>query len=37
VHHKDQNRQNNDPCNLEVLSAREHLALHAAMRRKSKC
>jgi hypothetical protein len=37
VHHKDQNRQNNDPGNLEVLSAREHLALHAALRRKPKC
>lgn len=37
VHHKDHNRHNNDPDNLEVLTAREHLALHAALRRKSKC
>lgn len=37
VHHKDHNRQNNAPDNLQVLPAREHLALHAALRRKPKC
>jgi len=37
VHHRDHNRQNNAPDNLEVLPAREHLALHAALRRKPKC
>jgi HNH endonuclease len=37
VHHKDHDRQNNTPENLEVLPAREHLALHAALRRKTKC
>jgi hypothetical protein len=34
VHHKDENKQNNLPGNLEVLPAREHLALHAAQRRR---
>ncbi|SNS05607.1 HNH endonuclease signature motif containing protein [Antarctobacter heliothermus] len=37
VHHKDHDKQNNAPENLEVLPAREHLALHAALRKKSKC
>jgi hypothetical protein len=28
VHHKDKNRLNNDPDNLEVLTAEEHYELH---------
>jgi len=36
VHHKDENKQNNSPENLIVLSASEHLALHALQRRQ-KC
>ena len=28
VHHKDENRQNNDPANLEVLSIAEHKVRH---------
>jgi superfamily II DNA or RNA helicase len=28
VHHKDENRRNNDPDNLEVLPRKEHLAEH---------
>jgi hypothetical protein len=32
VHHKDENKHNNHPDNLEVLSALEHLKLHAQMR-----
>lgn len=32
VHHKDENKHNNDPSNLEVLTAVEHLRLHAQMR-----
>jgi len=37
VHHLDENKQNNAPENLVVLSAREHRALHAAKRRKQSC
>lgn len=29
VHHKDHNRQNNSPDNLEVLTHKEHAAMHA--------
>ena len=28
VHHVDENRLNNDPANLEILTAEEHAALH---------
>jgi hypothetical protein len=28
VHHKDRNRSNNDPSNLEVMTRSEHTALH---------
>ena len=28
VHHKDENRLNNDPSNLEVITRSEHTALH---------
>ncbi len=28
VHHKDRNKHNNDPENLEVLSKEEHIKLH---------
>lgn len=34
VHHKDENRANNDPSNLEVLSAEEHKRLHILDRAK---
>ncbi|MCF0247665.1 MAG: HNH endonuclease [Synergistes sp.] len=30
VHHKDENKNNNDPANLELLSASEHETLHAS-------
>lgn len=33
VHHKDGNRHNNSPENLEVMHARDHAALHASMKR----
>lgn len=32
VHHIDEDKHNNDPSNLEVLSAAEHLRLHAKKR-----
>lgn len=32
VHHKDRNKQNNDVSNLEVLTKKEHLSLHAKER-----
>ncbi len=32
VHHKDHNKQNNDPTNLEVLSHAEHARLHVGPR-----
>lgn len=32
VHHKDGNKQNNDPSNLEVMNRIEHLKLHAKER-----
>lgn len=37
VHHKDHNKQNNSIGNLQVLTAREHLILHAILRRTKKC
>ncbi len=33
VHHIDGNKQNNDPSNLQVMSAEEHTRLHARGRR----
>lgn len=33
VHHLDGNKQNNNPENLLVLSAKDHIALHAKLRR----
>ena len=37
VHHKDGNKQNNDPANIEVLpSQAEHARLHGKMRKKRK-
>lgn len=35
VHHKDHNRKNNKPSNLQVLTRPEHMALHAKERRQS--
>ena len=29
IHHKDRNRNNNDPQNLRVLTPKEHRKLHA--------
>lgn len=29
VHHKDENKQNNDPSNLEILTRSEHASHHA--------
>jgi len=37
VHHRDEDKQNNDPENLLVLQAKEHVALHAKLRRRNKC
>lgn len=34
VHHKDLNKRNNDPSNLEILSRSEHARLHGRMNRK---
>ena len=34
VHHKDGNKHNNDPTNLEIMSAEDHLRLHAMERRR---
>lgn len=33
VHHIDGNKQNNDPSNLKIMTAKDHLKLHAALRR----
>lgn len=30
IHHKDENRQNNDPSNLEWMTRGEHLNMHRA-------
>lgn len=35
VHHKDQNKENNHPDNLEILSASEHTKLHSIDRPKT--
>lgn len=32
LHHKDRNRQNNDPSNLQILTQSEHARLHASTR-----
>lgn len=32
VHHKDEDKHNNDPLNLEVMTAKEHLSHHARKR-----
>jgi hypothetical protein len=37
VHHRDENKHNNFPENLMVLSVKEHLALHATQRRRRTC
>lgn len=34
VHHKDGNKHNNDPSNLEVMPAEDHIRLHAMERRR---
>ncbi len=34
VHHKDKNRLNNDPSNLEIMTLGEHTAMHAKEKRK---
>ena len=31
VHHVDQNRSNNDPINLRLMSRSDHAALHRAL------
>ncbi len=36
VHHKDGNKQNNNPDNLQVMSRSAHAKLHAKKRRKGK-
>lgn len=33
VHHKDEDKHNNDPDNLEVMTASEHLSYHAQKRK----
>lgn len=37
VHHRDEDKHNNSPENLVVLSATDHLALHAKRRRRGSC
>lgn len=32
VHHKDKNPKNNDPSNLEIVSVKEHMAIHQLYR-----
>lgn len=34
VHHKDGNKRNNDPANLEVMTQSEHCRLHTRIRKK---
>ncbi len=36
VHHKDENKHNNDPSNLEIMTASEHLRHHAAKKKAGK-
>lgn len=36
VHHKDEVKSNNDPSNLQVLTRREHMALHRTKERERK-
>src|SRR4030095_11407521 len=31
VHHKDENRSNNDPDNLELLTISEHMSIHKSI------
>ena len=33
VHHKDMNKQNNDPNNLLILTTSEHIKLHHKIRK----
>ncbi len=35
VHHKDENKQNNHPDNLQIMSAEEHIRYHAIKRGRS--
>lgn len=37
VHHKDENKLNNDPLNLEVLSRAEHMRLHCSTHEIIRC
>lgn len=37
VHHRDENHRNNDPSNLEALSASAHASEHGERSRKTHC